>query len=470
MRDTGGRWHRSRRHGAFAMLMATSIGVLSGCSDLLNNSQLPAGTQDPSTYNTPTGAMLQVQGAMAQWQSLIPLAITDAGVVTDELVVTPTNWADLDSRNLPEGGSFGEYGSFQRVRGQAQLALGAVTKYAPDASPAIRGKMFAVQGYAEIYLADMYCSGVPLSDLGFETNFTYAASSTTAEVYQHALMLLDSAVVLSGDSATLQVLARVGMGRALVALGQYDSAAKVVAPVATSDAYQFKILFKTWFSEGLPFRVASGEGGNGLHYVGDPRVPVAHTTTTYSDGTSFQASYPTKYDNLLVDSVPFTVAGGIEARLIEAEAALHDNDPSWLTTLNTLRTDGTYSGIDTLTTIDTTFPGGVQTIDTTETPDTLWNAGTGGVAHLGPLSDPGTAAARVDTLFAERAMWLYMTGHRQGDVRRMIRQYGRRQDAVLPVGQYPNTTYPVYGSATNLPITPLEMRNPKFHGCLNRGA
>jgi hypothetical protein len=260
------------------------------------------------------------------------------------------------------------------------------------------------------------------------------------------------------------------MGRALVALGQYDSAAKVVAPVATSDAYQFKILFKTWFSEGLPFRVASGEGGNGLHYVGDPRVPVAHTTTTYSDGTSFQASYPTKYDNLLVDSVPFTVAGGIEARLIEAEAALHDNDPSWLTTLNTLRTDGTYSGIDTLTTIDTTFPGGVQTIDTTETPDTLWNAGTGGVAHLGPLSDPGTVAARVDTLFAERAMWLYMTGHRQGDVRRMIRQYGRRQDAVLPVGQYPNTTYPVYGSATNLPITPLEMRNPKFHGCLNRGA
>jgi hypothetical protein len=33
-------------------------------------------------------------------------------------------------------------------------------------------------------------------------------------------------------------------------------------------------------------------------------------------------------------------------------------------------------------------------------------------------------------------MWMYLTIHRWGDMRRLIRQYGRTQDKVFPTGTY----------------------------------
>jgi len=45
-------------------------------------------------------------------------------------------------------------------------------------------------------LADLYCSGVPLSTLDFEGDFTYRAGSSTPEVYQHAVVLFDNCEVL----------------------------------------------------------------------------------------------------------------------------------------------------------------------------------------------------------------------------------------------------------------------------------
>jgi hypothetical protein len=37
---------------------------------------------------------------------------------------------------------------------------------------------------------------------------------------------------------------------------------------------------------------------------------------------------------------------------------------------------------------------------------------------------------------AERAMWLWGTGHRLGDLRRMIHYYGRTESEVFPSGAY----------------------------------
>jgi hypothetical protein len=111
------------------------------------------------------------------------------------------------------------------------------------------------------------------------------------------------------------------------------------------------------------------------------------------------------------------LASGVEARLIEAEAALQAGDPAtWLATLNALRTDGTFD------------------VTPMSPPDTMWHAGGAAAAGLAPLADPGTAGGRVDLLFRERAFWLYLTGYRQGDLRRLIRQYGRTPDQVYPTG------------------------------------
>jgi hypothetical protein len=173
-----------------------------------------------------------------------------------------------------------------------------------------------------------------------------------------------------------------------------------------------------------------------------------------TNGNNVGLTRPAKYD--LVGDSPVIVASSVEARLIQAEAALQTGSASWLTTLNSLRTDGTYD----------TMP---DPSDPSKT-DTLWHAGTGGVTGLAPLADPGTPNARVDLLFRERALWLFLTGERQGDLRRLIRQYGRQQQAVYPTGSY-NGAFGTYGTDVTAPIPSAEqISNPLFTGCLSRGA
>ena len=52
---------------------------------------------------------------------------------------------------------------------------------------------------------------------------------------------------------------------------------------------------------------------------------------------------------------------------------------------------------------------------------------------LDTLVDPGTADSRLDLLYRERAFWLLRTGHRLGDLRRLIRNYGRSAETVFPL-------------------------------------
>ena len=187
--------------------------------------------------------------------------------------------------------------------------------------------------------------------------------------------------------------------------------------------------------------VTNAEGGSGLDYVtsGDPRTLVHQRGTSQTTGESILE--PAAY----VGVTPFTLASGVEARLIEAEAALNANDPSWLTTLNALRTTCT---------------------DAASCPDPA-PPGLGGVAGLPPLGDPGTPNARVDLLFRERAFWLFLTGHRQGDMRRLLRQYRRPQNQVYPTGAY-RGGLGAYGSDVTAAIPPAERVNPLFTGCFNR--
>jgi hypothetical protein len=64
---------------------------------------------------------------------------------------------------------------------------------------------------------------------------------------------------------------------------------------------------------------------------------------------------------------------------------------------------------------------------------------------------PATAAEQVDLLYRERAFWLYLTGRRLGDLRRLIRNYGRSAETVFPTGAY--RFGGTYGRATAIPFT-----------------
>jgi hypothetical protein len=86
---------------------------------------------------------------------------------------------------------------------------------------------------------------------------------------------------------------------------------------------------------------------------------------------------------------------------------------------------------------------------------------------------PADPVSGTDLLFRERAFWLYATGHRLGDMRRLIRQYLRDPETVFPTGDYYRGGQ-TYGTDVNLPMPRREQNNPNLpdtpDGCLDRNA
>jgi hypothetical protein len=138
-----------------------------------------------------------------------------------------------------------------------------------------------------------------------------------------------------------------------------------------------------------------------------------------------QLKYPAR-------SSPIVIADGVEARLIEAEAALNAGDATGaLAILNALRGNTALFALR-------GYP----------------------VSSLPALTDAGTPDGRVNQLFKERAYWLYLTSHRLGDLRRLIRQYQRGAETVFPTGVYFKGGS--YGTDVNSPVPQAEQNNPNF--------
>ena len=464
-------------HGVLAVIVGLA---LAGCKDLTGSQPLPAGTSDPSSYNTRDGALGMRVAALYTLEQGLRSYIINAGLLTDELESNLSGASPgtilqesggpnglVDQRVLPEpqfgghgAGTVDEaYDSLQSVRGHISQALGALAAYDTAKTDTatvkiLRGELYALDGYAEILLADFYCSGVPLSTLDFQQDFTYHASSTTDQVDIDAIAKEDSALALADTSTQVLNLARVLKGRALLNRGLYQQAVQAVAQVPDGFQYQLAIQLSgpsagtcsgSTNCLNAVGTVSDREGSSGLAYLSgsDPRTLVDTVVEPNpSAGQPFiPLTLPVKYSS--TGFSPFVVADWIEARLIQAEGALQGHDPSaWLTLLNHLR-------------------------DTAIVP--------GQTATLSDTADPGPSpndSARVSLTFHERAFWLFLTGHRQGDLRRLIRQYGRRQDQTYPSGPYlaPGTGTGTYGTDVTAPIPGDEYANPLFHGCIDRNA
>ena len=97
---------------------------------------------------------------------------------------------------------------------------------------------------------------------------------------------------------------------------------------------------------------------------------------------------------------------------------------------------------------------------------------------IGALSALSTAnitasGGAVNLLFAERARWLWLTAHRLGDMRRLVRPktqggYELPVNTVFPTGPYFKVNFATYGTDVNFPIPITEKQNPNFSACLNR--
>lgn len=430
--------------------------MLVGCSGLTDVDT--SGIVEPSTLNTPTGATALFNGALTIFAGahngsffssgtiITSSAVVESALLADELGAAGSNFFDvnIDSRTILEADQpFGPvqlYTALSRARVSALSAAQTLQTVTPSSRARI-GELFAIAGYSEIEIGELYCAGTTLTDVVAGAPASYGAPLSASEMFQRAAADFDSAALYGKDSAVVLNLAKVGRGRALLNAGQFATAATAVAGVPTSFVFVTEHSaavqpnwLATGFTSGL-FSVSDREGQNGLDFrsANDPRVKFAFVRKG-TDGTTDVWGLTVLAPSQATSSV---FASGIEARLVEAEAALKANPndnattgPGWLGILNTLRA----------TAISRAMPS---------------------------LADPGNPAARVDLLFRERAFWLFGTGHRLGDLRRLVRQYSRNTEAVFPTGTFRPGR--LYGTHANLPPSPVtESRNPSYKGCADR--
>jgi hypothetical protein len=272
---------------------------------------------------------------------------------------------------------------------------------------------------------------------------------TTDEVLDRAIAHADSAIATAGTDALIVSIinaASVVKGRALLAKGQFAAAATAVANVPTAYQYLHQQSQSSrdngvWAfnNNARRYTVVNVEGGTGIDFIAaaDPRLPV---TGPVVDG-GFDANTDLYRQQLFpARETSFAVASGVEARLIEAEAqVMAGQGPTALITLNTLRST----------------TGRLQ-------------SGAALPAGLTPLVLQVGQAAQINQVMRERAFWLYGSGHRLGDLRRLIRHHGRDSETVFPTGAFHKTG--TYGPDVNFPVTQAEENNPNFTGCIDRNA
>jgi hypothetical protein len=357
------------------------------------------------------------------------------GLLADEFAIAesfptrvPIDRRDIDNVNTTLNTA---YSYVHRARAAAELSARRHQEFAPN-TPG-HALSLAIAAYSYILLGENFCSGVPVSTLTDAGGTEFGPPLTTEQLFTEAIERFDAAIAASEADSPQQYLATVGKARALLNLDRAADAAAVAAEVPDDFVFEIEHSDNTARQENGVFAyvniqgrwtVADNEGGTGLPYrsAADPRITFELDP---DDGVGFDGVTPMfhqlKYPERNVDVV---LASGTEARLIEAEAQLEAGDVNgWLGTLNALRT----------------------------------------AAGLGQLTDPGTTAARVDLTFRERAFWLWLTAHRLGDLRRLVRQYGRAANSVFPTGGYSQGG--TYGDDVSLPIPFEELNNPLAEEC-----
>jgi len=416
--------------------------VLSGCDNALLD------FQDPdiiSSVNSASGAIALMNGVR---ERLVTVTTGETPSSHESLIffggLLADEWKSGDSfveRNSTDQRAISEANAFlseqmlylNRVRTQGKQAIDALRQYLPEPAANI-GHMFALTGFVENLAGEHFCNGIPFSDV-VNGDFVYGGPITVDSAFTRAVAWSDSALqYIDGDEGDVVTnMARIVKGRALLNRGQFAAAGAAVAAVPTDFVYLITHSANTVVNElwsinvgQKRYVVADVDGGTGLPFVSanDPRV------TTEGGGLSFDSQTPFVGQTIYGQFDPVPIASGIEARLIEAEAALQAGDAgTWLGKLNAARATR---------------------------------------SDLAPLDDPGDATGRINLMFRERAFWMFGTGHRLGDLRRLIRQYGRTAETIFPTGAYPKGGN--YSTDVNIPLSADEANNPHFAGCTDRNA
>lgn len=417
---------------------------------------------DPNTLSDSTSLPAFVGAAYGEFSDAFDAnggdnQVNYGGMFADEWINSETfpTRIEVDRRDIEENNSNLQAVTRElyQARTAAESGIRAFSQFSPNNVGLAESYNLAAATY--MLFGEHYCSGVPFSRINAEGAFEYGGQETTTQIFTRALNAADSALAVANRAVTTASrkseqlnLARVLRGRALLNLNRPADAAAAVADVPAN--FRFAITHSEntarEYNDIFTFNVlnerlsaANNEGINGLPFRTntDGRTP---TVRTPSNDVGFDRSTPQwdqlKYNNR---SAPTPLATGAEALYIRAEAALRaGNVPQFESLINQARgaaAQTAASGSATLAAL----------------PDLT-------SAQIGTTLDE-----RINTLFRERAYTLWLTGHRLGDLRRLMRQYNRAEDAVFPTGAYHKTVQGGrYGDDVNFPLSVDERNNPEF--------
>jgi hypothetical protein len=371
------------------------------------------------------------------------------GIFTDEFEDKDTfptrsqmNTRDATAVNSSIAGQFANMGA---VHNDAVRALAQYAKFGP--STVGQAEMFNVDGMMYIYTAEHFCSGVPFSTIDVATGkVTNSPFLTTPQMLDTALARFVSAQqALATDTSDgpadiklQREFATVATARALLDLGQVGPAADTAATM-TDAGFAYQILESVnstrqengvWNytdpNQTQAFSVGDRKNGTGLPFVSspDPRVPFFISGAPANNGDPVfvnQSKYPTSTTN-------FTVADFTEAQLIVAEGKIESGN----------------------------YAAGKAMLDAMRA--------TVGLAAL-PDSSGAGPKAEMQQLLSERAYWLYVTGHRLGDWRRVL----RLPYSAAPFSFVQADVFPAVGSPgdhiLSLPTPQQTNPNPNYVAC-----
>jgi len=458
-----------RMHTIKSLHVLSAIGallVLQGCTqdllqvndpDIILDETLQASSAS-GAQGLHNGAILRLEQATAGTQSPDALFVY-GGLLTDEFQSGDTfiQRNTMDQRIWDPQNTFnaGPYRNLNRVRVLSEAAINALRQFKPTPASNI-ARMFAFIAYVETLMGEHYCNGTPISDLdgsAVVAGQPISNDSMLAVAFGNS----DSAVANlgGGDSALVARLIQVVRGRILLDRGQFAAAAAAVAGVPDNFRYdvEYSIVSgdnQIWAlnSSARRYTVGDVEGTNGLNYrtAVDPRIP-----TRRGPDRIFDTAFPLQVvrQGIWGRESRIQIASGVEARLIEAESALRAGDAvTWLAKLNQVRGPAAVALLP--VPVDTSYRPVANTA-------------------LAVLADPGASAGdtlRIKLMFRERAFWMFGTGHRLGDMRRLVRQYGRTVDQVYPIGAWFKGGN--FGDAIQMPVPFDEQNNPHFVTCADR--
>ena len=442
--------NNKNKNRGFQGLLIASLSILLALGTISCDSLVEVTDPDivtPESLNSEAGIQTLKAGSLGDFAVAMSGSAAGHGATTGLIVMSglmsdeydysgtfPTR-READTRILQNtNGSMDRiYSNMHRARAGAEATIDLAQGF--GGVPEVESEMQSIVGYVYTMFGETFCGGVPFSKVPSDGgDIILGQPLTQVEMFNAAITWFDQALASSSGNSDLANLARVGKARALLGLGQITAAANEVSSVPTDFVYNIEHSDNSRRQENgiyimstvrRQFSIADGKGINGIMYrsANDPRVP-------WDGGTAFGQDDITLYYNQLKytdENASVALASGIEARLIEAEAAANsDNAPGAQGIHNALRA-------------------------TVGLPDLDFSGLTGDALMLAHM--------------AERAFWLYSTGHRHGDLRRLVDVYGMQPSDVFPWGAYFKGGE--YSTNLKFPVPQSEANNPNYVGCLD---